>query len=44
MLDALQRGDVEKVVLTQRNQMRGVIVSIERWAVLQAKLETPAAG
>jgi hypothetical protein len=35
MLDALDRGELEKIVLTQRNQMRAVIVSLERYTQLE---------
>jgi hypothetical protein len=35
LLVQLERGDLEKVVLTQRNQMRAVLVSIERYAELE---------
>jgi PHD/YefM family antitoxin component YafN of YafNO toxin-antitoxin module len=35
MVEALERGDLEKVVLTQRNRMRAVLVSLERFAELE---------
>jgi prevent-host-death family protein len=35
LIDALQRGELEKVVLTQRNRMRAVVVSLERFAELE---------
>jgi PHD/YefM family antitoxin component YafN of YafNO toxin-antitoxin module len=35
LVDALERGELEKVVLTQRNQMRAVVVSLERFAELE---------
>jgi hypothetical protein len=35
LLVQLERGDLEKVVLTQRNQMRAVLISIERYAELE---------
>jgi PHD/YefM family antitoxin component YafN of YafNO toxin-antitoxin module len=35
LLVQLERGDLEKVVLTQRNQMRAVLISIERYAQLE---------
>jgi prevent-host-death family protein len=35
LVDALERGDLEKVVLTQRNRMRAVVVSLERFAELE---------
>jgi hypothetical protein len=37
LLDALDTGEVEKVVLTQRNQMRGVLITVERYAELEAR-------
>ena len=40
LVDALERGELEKVVLTQRNRMRAVVVSLERFA----ELETQAAS
>lgn len=36
MVDDLEMGEREKVVLTQRGQMRAVIVSLERYAELEA--------
>jgi PHD/YefM family antitoxin component YafN of YafNO toxin-antitoxin module len=33
----LEQGDLEKVVLTQRNQMRAVLLSIERYAELEQR-------
>lgn len=35
LVDALERGELEKVVLTQRNRMRAVVVSLERFAELE---------
>lgn len=35
MVDALERGESEKFVLTQQNQMRAVVVSLEYFSVLQ---------
>jgi hypothetical protein len=37
LLAALDRGELEKVVLTQRNQMRAVLISIERYAELEQR-------
>jgi hypothetical protein len=37
LVDALERGEIEKVVLTQRNQMRAVVVSLERFAELERR-------
>lgn len=35
MVGALERGELDKVVLTQRNQMRAVLVSLERYSELE---------
>jgi PHD/YefM family antitoxin component YafN of YafNO toxin-antitoxin module len=35
LLDQLDAGQLEKVVLTQKNQMRAVLVSVERYAQLE---------
>ena len=35
LLDQLDQGDLEKVVLTQRNQMRAVLLTIERYSELE---------
>jgi PHD/YefM family antitoxin component YafN of YafNO toxin-antitoxin module len=40
MLTELEDGGVEKLVLTQRNQLRAVVVSLEQWS----KLERAIAG
>ena len=37
LLEALENGQLEKVVLTQRNQMRAVLVSVERYAQLEQR-------
>jgi prevent-host-death family protein len=37
LLEALDRGDLEKVVLTQRNRMRAVVISLERFAELEER-------
>ena len=42
LLTELEEGEVEKLVLTQRNRMRAVVVSVERWSeVEQALAGTP---
>jgi PHD/YefM family antitoxin component YafN of YafNO toxin-antitoxin module len=42
LLAELEEGEVEKLVLTQRNRIRAVVVSVERWSeVEQALGETP---
>ena len=35
LIDALERGELEKVVLTQRNRMRAVVVSLDRFSELE---------
>ena len=42
LVDALERGELEKVVLTQRNQMRAVVVSFERFAELEREAASKA--
>jgi hypothetical protein len=37
LLEALETGQLEKIVLTQKNQMRAVLVSVERYAELQQR-------
>ena len=37
LLSALEDGDLEKVVLTQRNQMRAVLITLERYAELEQR-------
>jgi PHD/YefM family antitoxin component YafN of YafNO toxin-antitoxin module len=37
LLLQLEQGELEKVVLTQRNQMRAVLISIERYAELEQR-------
>ena len=38
LLDQLEDGEVEKLVLTQRNRMRAVVVSLERWSAAERAL------
>jgi PHD/YefM family antitoxin component YafN of YafNO toxin-antitoxin module len=38
LLTELEAGEVEKLVLTQRNQMRAVLVSVERWSEVEKAL------
>ena len=38
LLTELEEGEVEKLVLTQRNQMRAVVVSVERWSEVEQAL------
>jgi PHD/YefM family antitoxin component YafN of YafNO toxin-antitoxin module len=45
LLGELDDGDVEKLVLTQRNRLRAVVVSVERWSEAEqalARLGEPA--
>ena len=35
LLDQLEEGELEKVVLTQRNQMRAVLITVERYSELE---------
>src|SRR5579859_6665378 len=37
MIDALEQGELEKIVLTRRNQMRAVIMSLERYSELEQR-------
>jgi prevent-host-death family protein len=38
LLTELEDGEIEKLVLTQRNRMRAVVVSVERWSELEQAL------
>jgi PHD/YefM family antitoxin component YafN of YafNO toxin-antitoxin module len=38
LLAELDEGEVEKLVLTQRNRMRAVVVSVERWSEMEEAL------
>ncbi len=40
LLDQLDAGEIEKVVLTQKNQMRAVLLTVERYTALQGRLAT----
>jgi hypothetical protein len=48
LITELEAGEVEKLVLTQRNRMRAVVVSIERWSEVERALadgvQGPAGG
>ena len=35
LLDRLEQGDLEKVVLTQRNQLRAVLLTLDRYTELE---------
>ena len=43
MVEALERGELDKVVLTQRNQIRAVLVSLERYVELEQTTDANAA-
>jgi antitoxin (DNA-binding transcriptional repressor) of toxin-antitoxin stability system len=38
LLAQLEAGELEKVVLTQRNQMRAVLITLERYAELEHRV------
>ena len=48
LLAKLEEGEVEKLVLTQRNRIRAVVVSVERWSEAEHTLdggdEAPTSG
>jgi PHD/YefM family antitoxin component YafN of YafNO toxin-antitoxin module len=47
LLTQLEEGEVEKLVLTQRNRVRAVVVSVERWSQLEQAVDedgTPGRG
>jgi hypothetical protein len=44
LLTELEAGDVEKLVLTQRNRLRAVVVSVERWSEVEQMLADWGAG
>ncbi len=37
LLAALDHGQLEKVVLTQKNQMRAVLITLERYSELEQR-------
>lgn len=37
LLERLDAGEIEKIVLTQKNQMRAVLLTVERYAELDAR-------
>jgi PHD/YefM family antitoxin component YafN of YafNO toxin-antitoxin module len=39
LLTQLEEGEVEKLVLTQRNRVRAVVVSVERWSQLEQAVD-----
>ena len=39
LLTELEAGEVDKLVLIQRNRVRAVVVSVERWSELESALD-----
>lgn len=39
LVDRLEQGESEKIVLTQHNQMRAVVVSLDSFSAMQRQLE-----
>jgi antitoxin (DNA-binding transcriptional repressor) of toxin-antitoxin stability system len=37
LLERLDAGEIEKIVLTQKNQMRAVLLTVQRYAELDAR-------
>ena len=37
LLAQLEQGELEKIVLTQRNQMRAVLITLERYTELEQR-------
>ena len=37
LLTSLEHGELEKIVLTQRNQMRAVLITLERYSELEQR-------
>ena len=37
LLAQLEQGELEKIVLTQRNQMRAVLITLERYSELEQR-------
>jgi PHD/YefM family antitoxin component YafN of YafNO toxin-antitoxin module len=42
LLDQLEEGQLQKVVLTQRNQMRAVLITVERYSEFERDLASAA--
>ena len=38
MIDALEQGEVDKIVLTRRNRMRAVVITLERYSELEQRV------
>jgi PHD/YefM family antitoxin component YafN of YafNO toxin-antitoxin module len=43
LLAALEHGHIEKVVLTQKNQMRAVLITLDRYGQLERHAAQPPA-
>jgi hypothetical protein len=37
MIDALEEGELDKIVLTRRNRMRAVLITLERYTELEQR-------
>ena len=37
MIDALEQGELDKIVLTRRNRMRAVVITLERYTELEQR-------
>jgi PHD/YefM family antitoxin component YafN of YafNO toxin-antitoxin module len=37
MIDALEHGELDKIVLTRRNRMRAVVITLERYSELEQR-------
>ncbi|MGO9955252.1 MAG: hypothetical protein ACLP50_04640 [Solirubrobacteraceae bacterium] len=44
LLTQIEHGEVEKVILTQRNQMRAVLITLERYSELEHRAAQNSAG
>jgi hypothetical protein len=38
MIDALEHGELDKIVLTRRNRMRAVVITLERYSELEQRV------
>ena len=43
LLAALEHGQLEKIVLTQKNQMRAVLITLDRYSQLERHAAQPPA-
>lgn len=44
LVDRLEQGESDKIVLTQHNQMRAVVVSLDSFSAMQRQLEEARAA